>query len=88
MGFALSWPLKALSQPLAHALSTKPTYKAVKRPCKLGFMVEACASGWLSALSGQDKANPKQKLSDLSGLSGPLSHTSAGSRYQVGGTSQ
>ncbi len=54
----------------------------------LGFVDRACASGWLSALSGQDKANPTQKLSDLSGLSGLLSHTSGGSRYQVGGTSQ
>ncbi len=51
-------------------------------------MVEACAIGWLSTLSGQDEAKPKQKLSDLSDLSGPLSHTSAGSRYEVGGKSQ
>ncbi len=84
---ALSCPLWALSQPLVHALSTKPTYRAASRPCTLGFVDRACASGWLSALSGQDKANPMQKLSDLSGLTGPLSHTSAGSRYQVGGTS-
>ncbi len=54
----------------------------------LGVVDRVCARGWLSALSGQDKANPKQQLSGLSGLSGLLSHTSGGSRYQVGGTSQ
>ncbi len=44
---------------------------------------------WLAkCFCGQDRANPEPKLSDLSGPSGPLSHTSAGSRYQVGGTSQ
>ncbi len=54
----------------------------------MGFVDRERASGWLNALSGQGKANPKQKLSDLSGLSGPLRQTSAVSRYQVGGTSQ
>ncbi len=47
--------------------------------------------GWFRAgfwPASAAKANPTQKLSDLSGLSGPLSDTRGGSRYQVGGTSQ
>ncbi len=66
--------LRALSQ----AIQPESTLsRAAKRPCRVIFLVKARLKrvqvAWLSALSGQAKANRKQKHFDSNGLSGLVS---------------